>query len=146
MPRPTPPKDLYVSNGWYLEIPGLTSPHFETLEGIQRNSNDVEIVDAGTNKKHKFGTQIIDFGDMTITRTRQGTPDDALISAIARECIERGLKIPVVAVKMHKQVEVFRIVFDGFRFKTHSLPTFDVNSEDKFIESFGATCDGWDEV
>lgn len=146
MPRPTPPKDLYVANGWYLELPGLTSPHFETLEGVGRESDDVEIVDAGTNKKHKFGTQIIDFTEMTLTRTRQGTEDDALLLAMVRECIERGLKVPCVAVKLHKQVEVFRIVFDGFRFKKHNMPTFDVNSTEKFLETFGATCDGWDEV
>jgi hypothetical protein len=109
MPKPTPPKDLFVQNGWYLELPGLNAPHFETLEGVQENSNTVEIVDAGTNKKHKFGTQIIDYGEMTLTRTRQGTPEDALLSAMVKECIERGLKVPCVAVKLHKQQEVFRI-------------------------------------
>ncbi|MCE7766847.1 hypothetical protein GQL56_29930, partial [Pseudomonas putida] len=72
MPKPQRPNDLYVNNGWYLEIPGLVSPHFETLEGVQKAANKVSIVDAGSNKKYQFGTQIIDFGEMSLSRTYQG--------------------------------------------------------------------------
>lgn len=143
MPFPTRPTDLFVVNGWYMEIPGLVSPHFETLEGVQKASNKVEIVDAGTNKKYKFGTQIIDFGEMTLTRTYQGTVDDVSLEAIVELMITQGLKLPIVAIKMHNKREVFRIQFLGFNIQTSTLPTFDVNGEEKFIVTYTATCDDW---
>lgn len=133
-----------MQNGWYLEFPGLLSPHFETLEGVSRKSNTVSIVDGGTNKMHKFGTQIIDYGDMTLTRTMQNNTDDKVLAAIADDMILRGLRLPVMAVKLHHQKEVFRILFQDFRISEHTMPNFDVNSEDKFTANFSATCSDWD--
>lgn len=144
MAKPNKPKDLMVQNGWYLDFPGLLSPHFETLEGVSRKANSVSIVDGGTNKMHKFSSQIIDFGDMTLTRTMQNNTDDKVLSTIADDMILRGLRLPVMAVKLHHQKEVFRILFQDFRFNEHNLPNFDVNSEDKFTASFSATCSDWD--
>lgn len=144
MAKPTRPKDLYVQNGWYLEFPGLISPHFETLEGLGRTSNTVQIVDGGTNKIHKFGTQIIDFTDMTLTRSFQGTPEDKLLYGIADDMILRGLRLPVMAVKLHHQQEVFRILFQDFKFNAQNFPNFDVNSEEKFSVSYAASCSDWD--
>lgn len=144
MPIPNRPTDLYVTNGWYFEgIPGLVSPHFETLEGVQKMSNSVEIVDAGSNRKYKFPTQILDFGDMTLTRTLQGTPDDAILEATAEAMIQQGVKINCYAVKLHHLVEVFRIAFEGFRIVSMNYPNFDVNGEEKFLVSFACTCDNW---
>lgn len=143
MPFPQRPTDLYVVNGWYLEIPGLVSPHFETLEGVQKTSNKVDIVDAGTNTKYKFGTQIIDFGEMTLTRTYQGTVDDITLETLVQTMIQEGLKLPVTAIKMHNKREVFRIQFDGFNIHSTTMPTFDVNGEEKFLVQYMATCDGW---
>lgn len=143
MPRPQRPTDLYVTNGWYLELPGLTSPHFETLEGLQKTSEHVDIVDAGTNRKHKFAGQIVDFGDMTLSRTHQGTADDKILIEMAENMIYRGLKVPAVAVKMHHGQEVMRIVLEGFRFSAYTFPTFDVNSQEKFLVNYTATCDNW---
>lgn len=144
MSRPTKPRDLYVQNGWYLQFPGLGNPHFETLEGLGRTSNTVDIVDGGTNKKHRFSSQIIDFSDMTLTRTFQGTAEDKILYAIADDMILRGLRLPVVAVKLHHQREVFRILFEGFKFNSQTMANFDVNSEDKFTCSYAASCSDWD--
>ena len=144
MGRPQRPTDLYVTNGWYLDMAGyLVSPHFETLEGIQRVSNKVEIVDAGTNKKYKFGTQIQDFGQMTLTRTYQGTIDDVSLEALVLLMITEGLKLPVTAHKLHHKQEAFRIQFDGFNIQSTTFPTWDVNAEEKFMVSYVATCDDW---
>lgn len=143
MPRPQRPKDLFVTNGWYFEIPGLISPHFETLEGVQKTANKVEIVDAGTNKKYKFGTQIIDFGDLSITRTYQGTVDDIALEKLVDLMIGEGLKLPVTAVKLHNRQEVFRVQMDGFNIHSKQMPTFDVNAEEKFTVTYQATCDDW---
>ena len=47
--KPQKPQDVYVANGWYLNIPvpGIMSDAiFETLEGMQKQSGTVETVDA----------------------------------------------------------------------------------------------------
>lgn len=146
MPKPIKPTDQYVVNGWYLELPGLVSPHFETLEGVEKSTGSVDIVDAGTNKRLKFSGQIVDFGEMTLTRTKQGTTDDAVLAALVQSMQSQGVKVNCVAVKMHHGREAFRILFEGFRFAKRSLPGFDVNSESKFVETYTATCDDWTEL
>lgn len=145
--KPQKPQDIYVANGWYLNIPvpGIMSDAiFETLEGMQKQSGTVETVDAGTNRKYKFSTQLTDYGEMTLTRSYQGNATDRALEVLVNQMIENGLKLPVQAVKMHNGKEVFTIVFEGFRFLSANYPTFDISSEEKFTVSYGATCDGWD--
>lgn len=145
--KPQKPQDIYVTNGWYLNIPvpGIMSDAiFETLEGMQKQSGTVETVDAGTNRKYKFSTQLTDYGEMTLTRSYQGNATDRALEVLVNQMIENGLKLPVQAVKMHNGKEVFTIVFEGFRFLSANYPTFDIASEEKFTVSYGATCDGWD--
>ena len=132
---------------WYLNIPvpGIMGDAiFETLEGMQKQSGTVETVDAGTNRKYKFSTQLTDYGEMTLTRSYQGNATDRALEVLVNQMIENGLKLPVQAVKMHNGKEVFTIVFEGFRFLSANYPTFDIASEEKFTVSYGATCDGWD--
>lgn len=145
--KPQKPQDVYVANGWYLNIPvpGIMSDAiFETLEGMQKQSGTVETVDAGTNRKYKFSTQLTDYGEMTLTRSYQGNVTDRALEILVNQMIENGLKLPAQAVKMHNGKEVFTIVFEGFRFLSANYPTFDISSEEKFTVSYGATCDGWD--
>lgn len=145
--KPQKPQDVYVANGWYLiiPVPGIMSDAiFETLEGMQKQSGTVETVDAGTNRKYKFSTQLTDYGEMTLTRSYQGNVTDRALEILVNQMIENGLKLPVQAVKMHNGKEVFTIVFEGFRFLSANYPTFDISSEEKFTVSYGATCDGWD--
>lgn len=145
--KPQKPQDIYVANGWYLNIPvpGIMSDAiFETLEGMQKQSGTVETVDAGTNRKYKFSTQLTDYGEMTLTRSYQGNATDRALEVLVNQMIENGLKLPVQAVKMHNGKEVFTIVFEGFRFLSANYPTFNIASEEKFTVSYGATCDGWD--
>ena len=145
--KPQKPQDIYVANGWYLNIPvpGIMSDAiFETLEGMQKQSGTVETVDAGTNRKYKFSTQLTDYGEMTLTRSYQGNATDRALEVLVNQMIENGLKLPVQAVKMHNGKEVFTIVFEGFRLLSANYPTFDIASEEKFTVSYGATCDGWD--
>ena len=144
MPLPTKPTDLYVTNGWYLDgLPGLINPHFEQLDNVQKSSNSVAIVDAGSNRRYKFGTQIIDFGDMPLTRTLQGTSDDLVLQALAEAMIQQGVKVNCFAVKLHHLQEVFRVAFEGFRIFALTFPNFDVNGEDKFTVTYQCTCDNW---
>ena len=147
--KPQKPQDVYVANGWYLNIPvpGIMSDAiFETLEGMQKQSGTVETVDAGTNRKYKFSTQLTDYGEMTLTRSYQGNVTDRALEILVNQMIENGLKLPVQAVKMHNGKEVFTIVFEGFRFLSANYPTFDISSEEQFKVSYGATCDGWDSI
>ena len=59
------PTTVMMANGWYFDLPGLISPHFQTLEGINRKTGTTEIVDGGTNIKYQFSDQIIEFGQIT---------------------------------------------------------------------------------
>jgi hypothetical protein len=96
--KPQKPQDVYVANGWYLNIPvpGIMSDAiFETLEGMQKQSGTVETVDAGTNRKYKFSTQLTDYGEMTLTRSYQGNVTDRALEILVNQMIENGLKLPV---------------------------------------------------
>ena len=146
MSRPQKPQDVYVVNGWYLTIPvpGIMSDGlFETLEGMQKSSGVVEVVDAGTNRKYKFTDQLVDYGEMTLTRSYNGSSADRAMETLVNTMIENGLKLPVTAVKMHHGKEVLTIVFEGFGFSAANYPTFDVGGSEKFTVSYTAHCDGW---
>lgn len=146
MARPQKPQDVYVVNGWYLNIPvaGIMSDGlFETLEGMQKSSGTVEVVDAGTNRKYKFTDQLVDYGEMTLTRPYNGSAADRAMEILVNTMIENGIKLPVTAVKMHQGKEVMTIVFEGFAFNAANYPTFDTGGSDKFTVSYTAHCDGW---
>lgn len=146
MAKPQKPQDVYVVNGWYLNIPvaGINADGlFETLEGMSKSSGVVEVVDAGTNKKFKFTDQLTDYGEMTLTRPYNGSAADRAMEVLVNTMIENGLKLPVTAVKMHQGQEVLTIIFEGFAFNAVNYPTFDVGGSDKFTVSYTAHCDGW---
>ena len=146
MARPQKPQDVYVVNGWYLNIPvpGIMSDGlFETLEGMQKTAGTVEVVDAGTNRKYKFTDQLVDYGEMTLTRPYNGSAADRAMEVLVNTMINNGLKLPVTAVKMHQGKEVMTIAFEGFAISAASYPTFDVGGSDKFTVSYTAHCDGW---
>ena len=135
-----------MANGWYLTVPvpGIMSDGlFETLEGVNKQSGIVETVDAGTNQKYKFSDQLVDYGEMTLTRPYQANAADRAMEVLVNTCIVAGLKLPVKAVKMHHGKEVLTILFEGFSFHSMALPTLDVSSTEKFIVTYTATCDGW---
>ena len=149
MSKPTKPVDAYVVNGWYLNIPIagiMNNGHFETINGIGKQTGTIEVVDAGTNRKFKFGDQLVDFTEMTLTRTYDGSTTDRAMEVLVNTCIETGVKLPVTAVKMHWGNEVFTIAFEGFRFTSNNFPEMNVSGSDKFTVSYGATCDSWDIV
>lgn len=146
MAKPQKPQDIYVTNGWYLNIPvpGIMADGlFETLEGMGKSSGVVEVVDAGTNRKYKFTDQLTDYGEMTLTRSYNGSTADRAMEVLVTTMIENGIKVPVSAVKMHHGKEVFTILFEGFSFSAANYPTFDVAGTEKFTVSYTAHCDGW---
>jgi len=141
MPRPRVPNDLYVTNGWWLEVAGLTAPHFTTFEGIGITTGTTSIVDGGSNIEYNFAGQILKTKEMTLTRPLDGSADDIAIDALYNKCLREGYKFPCALVKTHNGTEVFRFAFNGFRFKDKGEPTLDVGSEDKYSVTYTATCD-----
>lgn len=150
MPAIQKPTDVYVNNGWYLDIPiaGIgVDGLFETLEGLSKESGVVEVVDAGTNKKYKFTNQMQDFGNLTLTRSYNGSNADRALKALVDTMISTGVKLPqVIAHKMHHGKEVLCYVIEGFAFNSMTMPSFNTAGTDKFTVSYGAHCDGWEEI
>lgn len=149
MSKPTKPTDVYVVNGWYMNIPVagiMNNAHFETINGIGKQTGTVEVVDAGTNRKFKFGDQLVDFTEMTLTRPYDGSATDRALETLVDTCIEGGVKMAVSAIKLHWGQEVFTIAFEGFRFTSTNFPEMNTGGTDKFMVSYGATCDSWEVV
>lgn len=142
MAKTTKPSDLVVVNGWYLDIPGLVSPHFEQLSGIEKGSGNVKIVDGGTNKEYSFSDQIRRLGEISCGRTFDGSTNDIVLDQLVEEGI-RGNKIFGRLVKLHKGKEIFQIGFEGWKFFRKAIPTLDVNSGEKFMVQYQATVDDW---
>lgn len=148
MAKPMTPTDVMVVNGWYLDLSEISDigidALFQTLEGVGRSNGTVEVVDAGTNKKLKFSDQIIDFSEMTLTRTYQNNKIDKAMQDLISEMLSTGLKLDeVIAVKMHNGVQVMRYLFTGFRFSSEENPAFDTEGTEKFTVSYKATCDDY---
>lgn len=147
MSKPVKPADVYVNNGWYLNlpVPGVgTNGLFETLAGLNKSTGVVEVVDAGTNRKYKFNDQIIDFGEITLTRPYNGTAADRALEVCVQTMIETGLKLEgVTAIKMHWGKEVFAFVFEGFAFSAMQMPDMDVAGTEKYTVTYTAHCDNW---
>lgn len=141
MARPRTVTDLYVVNGWWLEIPTLSAPHFLTVEGIGIESGTVQTVDGGDNIQYNFSDQLYKAKELTLTRAKDGSPDDALLETLHLRCVREGFKFPAQLIKTHNGVEVFRIGFEGFRFVNNDAPTYDVSGSDKLTSTFTATVD-----
>lgn len=143
MGKPKRPTGAYVVNGWYLELPGLVSPHFQTLSGLSKKTGTVEVVDGGTGIKYKFTDQILDFGQITLARTYDGSSDDSVFRNLVNQGIVADIKYPAVLVKLHYGVEVFRIAIEGLGFKEENYPDFNVEGSEKLLVSYVASVDGW---
>lgn len=140
------PTDLYVNNHWYFEIPGLLSPHFHTLEGIEVQSGEVSIVDGITNVKHKFSSQLKNYNDIVLTRAKDGSIDDHTMNAIAQECLNSGMRFDGNLVKMHNGKEVFRILFLGLRIKNVAHPTLNTEGEERYDVKYTCSVSEWIEL
>lgn len=146
MPRPTRPSDLYTNNNWYFEMQGLVSPHFHTLEGISKTTGEITIVDGGTNITHKFSSQIKQFGDITLTRSKDGSVDDVAIAALRDLCMDTALRFDANLVKLHHGNEVFRIMFLGARIKEENHPTLSTDGEERYDVRYVLSVSEWVEI
>lgn len=146
MPKPNRPTNLFTTNNWYFELPGFVSPHFSTLEGISKTSGEVSIVDGGTNVRHKFSSQIRDYGDISLTRAYDGSVDDYAIQALSKLSFDGCQRFDGNLVKLHCGEEVFRILFLGMRLKEEVHPTLNTEGEDRYDVRYTFSVSEWVEV
>lgn len=142
----TRPTDLYTNNHFLIEIPGLISPKFHKVEGIEENSGEVTIIDGYTNVEHKFSSQLKKYSDITLTRAKDGSIDDFSMREIVRQCMNNGLRFDANLVKMHNGQEVFRIVMLGMRIKTNAHPNLDTSGEEKYDMKYTLSVSEWVEI
>jgi hypothetical protein len=140
------PTDAYITGHWYFDIPGLVSPHFQNLEGINRETGEVTVVDGKTNITHKFSAQIKKFGDITLTRPYDGSVDDLTMNALYKKCEDQGFRFDGSLVKMHNGQEVFRILFLGVRIKKLEHPSLATESEGRYDIKYSCSVSQWEEV
>lgn len=143
---PIRPSDLYTNNHWYFEIPGLVSPHFHTLEGIEQKSGEVFIVDGSTNIKHKFSSQLKEYSDINLTRAMDGSVDDLTMKALVQQCMNSGFRFDGSLVKMHSGQEVFRILFLGLRIKNVAHPSLKTDAEERYDIKYTCSVSEWVEI
>lgn len=146
MPKPKRPSDLLTANNFWMEVPGLVSPHFESVDGLGIEQGSVTIVDGGSNLTYKFPDNIINFTDLTLTRTDDGSSDDAALEALYQQCTQQGFKFDCTLVKYHKGQEAYRLTLMGFRFTNMRYPALATESRDKHQKTFEATVDMWFKV
>jgi len=140
------PVDALTANHFHFEVPGLISPHFHKLEGISKKSGEVFIVDGSTNIKHKFSSQLKDFGDITLTRTLDGSVDDISMRALVDSCLNEGFRFDGNLVKQHNGQEAFRVLFLGLRIKEVQYPSLDTASEERFDIKYVCSVSEWIEL
>lgn len=143
MPRPD---NLFTTNHWTFEIPGLNFPNFQKLEGISKTSGEISIVDGTTNIKHKYSSQLRDFGDITLTRPYDGSADDIAMQALEKASFDTGARFDGHLVKYHNGVEVFRIMFFGLRIKEVKHPNLDVAAEEAYNVMLTISVSEWEEI
>ena len=143
---PLRPTDLYTNNHWYFEIPGLISPHFHTLEGIEQKSGEVFIVDGSTNIKHKFSSQLKEYNDIVLTRGMDGSVDDETMKGLTQKCMNEGFRFDGNLGKMHKGQEVFRILFLGCRIKNYAHPSLKTDGEERYDNKYTLSVSEWVEI
>jgi hypothetical protein len=137
---PTRPVDLYTTNHFYFEIPGLISPQFHTVEGIELESGDVTIVDGSTNIQHAFSSQLKRYNDIVLVRSYDGTVDDQAMRTLVNACINEGYSFDGALVKQHFGEEVFRVLFLGMRIKRVQYPTMQTDAEEKLDVRYTCFC------
>lgn len=143
---PLKPTDLLTNNGWYFEIAGLVSPHFHTLEGIEKKSGQIFIVDGATNIKHKFSNQIKDFNDIVLTRGKDGSVDDITMTALVQNCMNNGFRFDGHLVKLHNGQEIFRILFLGCSITNEAHPSLKTDGEERYDVKYTLSVSEWIEV
>ena len=103
-------------------------------------------MDGGTNVRHKFSSQIKDYGNITLTRAYDGSVDDTAIRVLTDLSLNTCSRFDGNLVKLHCGQEVFRILFLGMRIMEEVHPTLSTEAEDKYDVKYSLSVSEWVEI
>lgn len=138
------PIDSVPVNGWIMELPGMANPHITKVQGLNRKTGVMEVVDGGSNRKFFFSDGVLEHGPLTIMRTRDGSPEDAAFSNFFDSIIGTGAKIDGTLIQFRHGNQVLKIQFTGLLMNEQSLTDMDVDGGNAKSEMTAvAQCDLW---
>jgi len=139
------PTDAIPVNGWVMELPGMVNPHITKLQGLNRKTGSIEVIDGGSNRKFFFSDGVLEHGPLTIMRTRDGTDEDIKFSAFFDAARKKGTKIDGTLLQFRHCNQVMKIKFTGLLLNEESLTDFDVDGGTTKSEmTIIAQCDFWE--
>lgn len=118
-------ENLIPANGWIVEIPGLDTPHFHRLEGLSRKTGVMMVVDGATKKKQYFSDEVVEYGPITLVRSRDNSPADKQLTDWVKDAFANGTKRNGSFVQYARGQEVLRILFTDLFVSENSYATFD---------------------
>jgi len=142
------PNDLIPINGWVMELPGLTSPHFHKLSGLSIKTGHMQIIDGGTNATFNFSDGIEECGPITMSRTRDGSAADKTFAQFVRDVISKGSKINGSFVQYRFGKQVMSILFTGLLMNDYKITDFDTSGKGESAKSdqtYTAQVDHWED-
>lgn len=140
------PQDALTANNWILEIQGssLKSPNFSKLDGLSREVEMITNTDGGSGHTYNFHGGIIKYGNITITRIKDGSSDDEGMKKIVSQFHEDGRKANGTFIKYHHGKIVEKINFLGLCFPKEALASMDNKSANPYETTYEATVDYWE--
>ena len=122
--------DIIAENGIVLEMQGLPSVHVDEVKGIGKKTGTIEVVDGGSNLKIFYDDGILEYSEMTFSRIRDGSANDAKFAKLFDDCINDGKKIAFVMTQQRHGKKVLEVGFKGMLMNDLSLGDFSVDSKD----------------
>lgn len=122
-------------------MPGLTSPHIDEISGLGYATGTTEQVDGGTNRTFFFTDGIYKAKQLTFSRPRDGSPDDAAFAKYFDEMIKSGRKYNGTIIQRRFNKIVMTVKFKGLLFNDFSLTDMKADSTDKARQQYQAMVD-----
>jgi hypothetical protein len=145
-----PQTEVLPTNGWLMDIDAgdhnLRSPHFHKVTGMSRKTGTLEVVDGGTNYKMYFTDGILDHGNVTIVRSRDGSADDQAFAEFIRDCFATGKKRSGSLIQYRFGKQVLEIRFKGLLCHEYALTDFDTAGSDKSDQTYTCAADWWEDT
>lgn len=137
------PVDAVPMTGWLLDLPGagLVNAHIQKVSAFNRKTGTNEVVDGGSGRKFKFDDGILDFGQTTIMRYRDGGPDDAKFSALFDKAVGGGTQAGTLTQFRHGK-KVLEIEFIAM-FNEEELGDFELENGAPHEHTFTAQLQFW---
>ncbi len=143
------PIDLIPQNGWLMDLPGLVSPAIHKLQGVSTKTGVMTVIDGGSNVQYSFSDGVEENGPITISRTRDGGPDDAVFANFVRAVQKTGKKVNGSFTQYRFGKVVMKILFNGLLMNDYKLSDFDTNAKGdgaKSDQTYVATVDHWEDA